>query len=231
MTEALKLFIFGCSPRCGLEDGWDWKAMKDGRFSTKSAYEALVATRSDSSAVTYQNETSGKIWDAPAPFKARVTAWRCLRNRLATCDNLIKRKVALQVEDSWCNSCAAQEETAAHLFLHCPKTEQVWDLIQQWVGQRTARPQGILQHFFIFVHGGRGKSSKKFLKALWICTVWLIWKSLNESRFEGKVCDAQKLVLEIKGRMWSWNHSFGTTVSDACFSKWCSREFTTSFLY
>ncbi|XP_057793138.1 uncharacterized protein LOC131009746 [Salvia miltiorrhiza] len=145
----------------------------------------------------------GKIWNAPAPYKARVTAWRCLRNRLATCDNLIKRKVALQVEDSWCNSCVAHEETAAHLFLHCPKAGQVWDLIQQWIGQRTARPQGILQHFSIFVHGGKGKSSRKFLKALWICTIWLIWKNRNVSRFEGKVWDAQHMALEIKGRMWS----------------------------
>ncbi|XP_057774910.1 uncharacterized protein LOC130993891 [Salvia miltiorrhiza] len=213
----------------GKKDGWRWKPTKDGVFSIKSAYETIETTKGEPDAGN--SEALAKVWEAPTPHNARVTAWRSLRNRLATCDNLVKRNVPIEIEERWCNACVGYEETVEHFLLHCPKVELVWDQIQQWLNIKTVRPRGLLDHFMSFIYGGRGKKNRKFLQALWVGTIWSVWKGRNDSRFDGKVWDAHKLVLEIKGRMWSWNKTFQIVESSVPFSMWCSREYTLPFLY
>ncbi|XP_057775571.1 uncharacterized protein LOC130994545 [Salvia miltiorrhiza] len=203
MVETLTAFISEFALCPDKEDGWIWKATKDGVFSTKSAYEVIAAARNEPSPMSMFKEELAQVWKTPAPHKAKVIAWRCLRNRLPTCNNLVKRNVPLGIEETWCNACVTSFETAEHLFLHCPKVEIVWDKIQQWIDSKIVRSQGIPQHFTSFFCAARGKNSRKFLMALWVCTIWLIWEKRNDSRFEGKAWDTEKLVLEIKGRLWS----------------------------
>ncbi|XP_057811915.1 uncharacterized protein LOC131026163 [Salvia miltiorrhiza] len=228
MVNNMLLVISTLAPRAGKKDGWKWKAAKDGVFSTKSAYEAISKEKGEMAST--HHEVLAQVWEAPTPHKARVVAWRSLRNRLATCDNLVKTNVPIKVEEKWCNACVCHEETVEHMFLHCPKAEQIWDQIQQWLNIKTAKPQGLSQHFLSFTHGGKGKKSRKFLKALWVGTIWLLWNYRNESRFEGKACDTQKLVLDVKGRLWSWNKTFQIVEVNVPFSLWCSREYSLSFL-
>ncbi|XP_057779420.1 uncharacterized protein LOC130997999 [Salvia miltiorrhiza] len=172
-----------------------------------------------------------KVWEAPTPHKAKVTAWRCLRNRLATCENLRRRNVQIGVEERWCNACISSEETTEHLFLHCPKAAAVWDQIFQWLDIKTANPRGILQHFISFISAGKRKKERRLLKALWVGTVWLLWESRNESRFQGKVWDIDRLVLQIKGRLWSWNEAYKVLGLGIPFSSWCSKGFNLSLLF
>ncbi|XP_057803570.1 uncharacterized protein LOC131018894 [Salvia miltiorrhiza] len=202
-VEALTGFLSHHIPCAGKTDGWTWKASKEGVYTTKSAYSVMAATKNVVPAAQDVNETLAAVWETPAPFKVRVTAWRCLRNRLATCDNLIKRNVAISTEESACNGCVSGVETVDHLFLLCPKVEQVWDGIQKWLGFSTVRPHNITHHFTSFTHLGRRKRSEKFLKTVWTCTIWLLWKRRNESRFDGKGWEVQMLIQEIKGRLWS----------------------------
>ncbi|XP_057810311.1 uncharacterized protein LOC131024792 [Salvia miltiorrhiza] len=170
LSEYLSVFV----PCAGKKDKWTWKATKDGEFSTKSAYQIIATTITEEPTTNTPVDLLATVWKSPIPHKAKVHAWRCLRNRLATCDNLIKRNVAVNVEESWCNGCVASEETANHLFLHCHKVQQVWDEIQKWIGISSARPMKLEQHYNWFIHLGKGKKSGNMLKAVWICTVPLV---------------------------------------------------------
>ncbi|XP_057803730.1 uncharacterized protein LOC131019067 [Salvia miltiorrhiza] len=117
---------FSCS---GNSDEWRWKATKNGKFTTKSAYQIIAASRGETQSNQLSHDVLAKVWEAPAPHKVKVTAWRCLRNRVATCYNLFKRHVDLSVEEAWCNSCILREATTDHLFLTCAKIDLIWGAI------------------------------------------------------------------------------------------------------
>ncbi|XP_057811882.1 uncharacterized protein LOC131026130 [Salvia miltiorrhiza] len=169
------------SPCSGMSDEWRWKASKNGKFTTNSAYQIIAASRGDSHSNQLSHEVLAKVWDAPAPHKVKVTAWRCLRNRLATCCNLSKRHVDLSVEEAWCNSCILIEETNEHLFLTCGKSELIWDAIQKWIGISTARPKGVVQHFLMFSHLGRVSrlGALRFFLFLLVLTFRYFWYQLH----------------------------------------------------
>ncbi|XP_057803670.1 uncharacterized protein LOC131019001 [Salvia miltiorrhiza] len=144
------------------------------------------------------NKRAAKVWQICAPQKVKVTAWRIFRNRLPTCDNLSKRNISLDDVEIMCNACCQEKESADHLFRSCPKTEMIWNEVQKWTRLYTARSDCNEAHFHSFIHKGRGKNIKKFLEALWTCTTWLIWKGRNESRFQNKNWEVQKMLGKIK---------------------------------
>ncbi|XP_057808808.1 uncharacterized protein LOC131023279 [Salvia miltiorrhiza] len=213
MTNDLAVTISTAVPIAGKEDSWVWSATKDVSFSTKSAYNIIQDSRNTATQTSFSKEMMQKMWDTPVPQKAIVTSWRLLRNRLP---NIPIGEVELM-----CNACCHQLESANHLFTRCPKTEEVWIGVQRWLGVHTLRPQGTIEHFDAFTNLGRKKSSK-FLRALWICTTWLLWKSRNERRFDGKNWEVQSLIGEIKVRLWSWNMIFKLNEKEMCFSSWMS---------
>ncbi|XP_057811872.1 uncharacterized protein LOC131026121 [Salvia miltiorrhiza] len=199
MVEELMLAVSDFAPCTGSSDEWRWTATTDGLFTTKSAYDLLAVIKGEQQ---IQPLELAKVWEAPTPHKAKVTAWRCLRNRLATCDNLLRRNIQLGIEERWCNACVSCEETAEHLFLHCPKAEAVGDQIQQWLNIKTAKPRGILQHFISFISERKGKKGRRLLLALWVGTIGMLWKSINESRFQSKISKSFEM---FKNTLWSWS--------------------------
>ncbi|XP_057802952.1 uncharacterized protein LOC131018245 [Salvia miltiorrhiza] len=191
------------SQLAGTKDVWCWKATSNGKYSTKSAYACIEEQRERSVQVLLIKNHLVKVWGAAAPQKAKVGAWRALRNRLPTCDNLKRRNIPLDEVDAVCSACFHHNESVNHLLLKCPKTEMVWVEIHRWIGISTAQPQLINMHFESFINLGTGKENEKFLTALWICTVWQLWKKRNECRFDGKGWEPKNLNKDFEG------HSFG----------------------
>ncbi|XP_057779412.1 uncharacterized protein LOC130997990 [Salvia miltiorrhiza] len=164
------------------------------------------------------------IWKSPAPQKAIVTAWRLMRNRLPTCDNLRKRSIDLGEEESKCSECKLLPESTNHLFLRCPKIEEVWNELQKWLGVEMVRPQRVESHFGTFSCFGKEKKIIKLLSAIWVCCVWILWKKRNEKRFERMEWESKNIVTEIKIRTWCWNKIFGIVGKEMDLSCWCSNE-------
>ncbi|XP_057790799.1 uncharacterized protein LOC131007900 [Salvia miltiorrhiza] len=170
-----------------------------------------------------------QVWDTPAPQKARLVTWRILRKRLPTCDNLRRRNIHLGEEESMCNACCHKAETINHLFLECPKTTALWNGILNWLGINGPWPSDVEEHFKAFVNMGKSKS-RKFLAALLMCVIWILWKSRNDSRFEGKPWDIQSVLRDIKVRLWSWNKIFNLSNYELSFSAWMTEKVTCAFL-
>ncbi|XP_057793038.1 uncharacterized protein LOC131009642 [Salvia miltiorrhiza] len=223
-TNSLLSVISDVCPSAGIDDQWIWCGTKDGSFSTKTAYMAIKASRNATAPAVINEKELAMVWDTPAIHKARVNAWRILKNRMPTCDNLGKRSVPLTTEEMTCNACFHSPESANHTFLSCPKSERVWDEVQRWMGITSARPRLIASHFVTFIHMGRGKRIEKLLKAIWMCTNWILWKRRNESRFEGRPWTIDSVISEIKARIWSWNYEFCIVEKGLSFSSWSSND-------
>ncbi|XP_057774943.1 uncharacterized protein LOC130993923 [Salvia miltiorrhiza] len=205
----------------GKEDAWIWKASKNGDFSTKSAYATTKAAKPQNNSLKTSPETLKNVWETPATHKVKVMTWRLVRNRLPTCENLRKMNIQIDEVEAWCNACCSNLETCNHLFIECPKADAVWSRIQQWVGVSGPRPKDIVGHLETFANLGQ-KKHKKLLTTAWMCTVWLLWKNRNESRFDGKQWDIQSLCREVKVRLWCWIKIFKFCNVDASFDSWMS---------
>ncbi|XP_057806196.1 uncharacterized protein LOC131021125 [Salvia miltiorrhiza] len=208
----------------GNKDGWEWTETADGIYSTKSAYDVIKSRNIVNPHHTADKRRMAEVWKTPAPHKAAVTAWRLLRNRLPTCDNLEKRRVLLADEDKKCHQCNEHIETASHLFTSCTKTQEIWDEIQKWCGMCTARPPSTTMHWEMFGHCGRKKKIRKLLNMIWIGCVWMLWKKRNEKIFEGKESTVGEFIQEIKARTWGWNRTFGIVDVALNFVEWNSNE-------
>ncbi|KAK2372183.1 hypothetical protein QL285_073347 [Trifolium repens] len=66
-------------------------------------------------------------------------AWRLLRNRLPTKDNLVRRHI-IPPDASLCVTGCGGVETAQHLFLSYPVFAPLWGLIRFWIDISSADP-------------------------------------------------------------------------------------------
>ncbi|XP_057787780.1 uncharacterized protein LOC131005012 [Salvia miltiorrhiza] len=186
----------------GKEDGWRWTASNNSVFTVKSAYnkirEFAVSTPQGAVGIDLL-----EMWKAPAPFKVKTTAWRVLKGRLATCENLIRRQVIISVPDSECVLCKEQTETMEHLFFKCQKSDEIWWNLLQWLGFESALPVKAKENFLAFSNLGK-KTDSALLIAVWLCTIWSIWNGRNNCRFNQGTWNKEKLTAEIKSRVWGW---------------------------
>ncbi|RZC29830.1 Cytochrome P450 714A1 [Glycine soja] len=115
-------------------DTWEWSADPEGQYSTRSAYDLIGEEARDSS----QEECFEKLWRIKVPARFLVFAWRLLRDRLPTRQNLQRRQI--QLTDSLCPLCRTQQEDASHLFFHCSKVQPIWWETMSWLQVKGAFP-------------------------------------------------------------------------------------------
>ncbi|XP_057793009.1 uncharacterized protein LOC131009611 [Salvia miltiorrhiza] len=202
----------------GKPGGWRWKADPKGIFSVKEAYRAV----SKSTETNFNDECDLKflqIWKAKAPFKAKMTAWRLLKGRLATTDNLLRRQVQLPNEELTCILCKDQAESIDHLFFSCQMTTEVWNSILLWIGKHAALHIRAKDHLLAFSNLG-SKADNFLLTSVWICVIWSVWNWRNEGKFNKDIWSKDKILAEIKTRVWGWKSAFSLTTSSPDFRSW-----------
>jgi len=129
--------------------------------------------------------------DKDIPLKVVLFAWRPIRDRLPTKDNLIRRGI-LDSDDSLC--VGGSMETSPHLFLHCQFFGEVWHFIHLCFGVYSVIPNVPAD----FVGGNCSKGRLSILQLIWYATVWKIWKERNNRIFNGKECSTYQIVDKIK---------------------------------
>ncbi|GAU39054.1 hypothetical protein TSUD_396590 [Trifolium subterraneum] len=114
---------------CGVANYyWVWRPDLSGGYSVQGTYDLLTSMGGQAMAAT-----TDLIWHKLVPLKVSVAAWRLLRNRLPTKDNLVRRHIISQGAHLCVDGCGAPE-TAKHLFLSCPVFAPLWGLVRNWIG-------------------------------------------------------------------------------------------------
>lgn len=99
---------------------------ENGSFSVKVAYKAISDYSSGSTKEVGSFGEFRGIWEAIAPFKTQLMAWRLFWNRLLTTDNLSKVFV-ISLGERKCCGCKLVVESASHLFLQCAGGSGLWE--------------------------------------------------------------------------------------------------------
>jgi len=98
-----------------------------GKYSMGNAY--ILLNRVFSSVT--QDEVFKAIWKLKIPSKDSIFAWRLIRDRLPTRNNLRRRGV--EINDASCPFCRSHEEDASHLFFSCDKVLLLWWESMSWI--------------------------------------------------------------------------------------------------
>ncbi|XP_057789218.1 uncharacterized protein LOC131006089 [Salvia miltiorrhiza] len=75
------------------------------------------------------------------------------------------------------------------------------------------------EHLLAFMNLGN-KEDIQFLLVVWLCTIWCIWKERNACKFNQGVWRKEKLVAEIKTRIWGWLEAFKLPCITTNFRRW-----------
>lgn len=114
------------------EDKLCWELEKDGTYSVRSAYKALLNDERSMDVGT-SSTTSDLwpiIWGAAVLPRVKLFAWRACLEALPTKCGLHVRVPAIGKQ---CGVCGETEETGLHVIHSCGVAQSVWELSSSWV--------------------------------------------------------------------------------------------------
>ena len=84
---------------------------------------------------------------------------------------------------SWCCMCRCNEETIAHLLLHCPMAGMLWSWIFRAYGISWVISGNVADMLFSWWNG-LGRHSSDIWNLVPLCLMWIVWKGCNRCTFE-----------------------------------------------
>ncbi|XP_026459958.1 uncharacterized protein LOC113360696 [Papaver somniferum] len=123
------------------EDYLIWKPDRRGKFSVKSAYNALCAEDVNNAIIgdTIPTEVWKTLWNFKVPHRVQLFIWKCLKNIVPVRGTLTFYKADI---DSQCGFCSSNTETISHLLVECSYARTIWNIsdviqnfnsIQDWI--------------------------------------------------------------------------------------------------
>jgi hypothetical protein len=173
------------------KDIFRWELNKNGIFSVKSMYEALI----EAIQPVYNNKN---IWKLRMPLKTKVFSWYLRRGVILTKDNLAKR--------NWhgCKKCVfcQEDETIKHLFFHCRFAKAIWSIIQ--IGSSLHPPPSIANIFGNWLNGVEVRF-KNLIRVGAIAIIWSLWLCRNDKVFNDKNSSLMQVIHRSTAtlRLWS----------------------------
>ncbi|KAL8493001.1 hypothetical protein ACS0TY_024274 [Phlomoides rotata] len=164
-------------------DHWEWIHGHNGQYEVNKAYKLIQARKEGADSIIRERKNFSKLWKSWAIRKATSTAWKILRNRVATTDNLGRRGINFSPDEVKCRLCKAQVKSISHVFFTCQFSAQLWNKILNWLGIRSALHEDPTKHWLQFgLCLGEG-TFRKVANTIWIATVWRIWLTRNDITF------------------------------------------------
>lgn len=180
-------------------DQWLWQPDPDGGYSVRGAYQLLTVTDNNNFGAEI-----ALVWHKQVPTKVSIFAWRLLRDRLPTKDNLVSRGI-LSEEQRLCSNGCGELESASHLFLYCPHFAALWPLLRSWIGVSTAEPNCLSAHFIQFTFAaGSSRAKRSLLQLIWLATVWVLWSERNNRLFNNQEKSIDQLFDSVKSHTLWW---------------------------
>jgi hypothetical protein len=159
------------------EDGITWTRSANGEYSAKSAYAMQFEG-------SIHSNFPSKVWRVWAPSQCKFFLWLMLQNTVWTVDRLLLREWPNQY---FCPPCCWNLETAAHLFIECPVTRQIWLAIANWTSWPPFHPSNWAQDWSLkdwFGNlSGSSPSLAKAHRAQSLATLVDSWRERNARIF------------------------------------------------
>jgi len=167
---------------------WRWTA--DGNYNAKSAYNVQFTG-------AFSNFSANSIWKAEAEGKHKFFAWLLVQCKILTADKLTVRQWPC---NPICVLCNQEQETAAHLILHCSFALSVWQKMQIWTQQLVQMPIGYSEiiDWWQKELAQLPKKTRRTKAAFMMYGAWNIWKERNRCIFEQKEGSPADVMHEIK---------------------------------
>ena len=130
-TSIYQLLYWEREARKHRRNGWSSNRKASiGKFTISSAYKVIIAVSpsSDNGAPfdCQKRSTFWKtVWGPYVPNKIKAFTWRACKNILLTKVNLCHRRV---IDNPVCEACDLEAETSAHVFGHCEKAQEAWQV-------------------------------------------------------------------------------------------------------
>jgi len=192
-------------------DRWRWLLDPVLGYTVKGAYHLLTSVEEPLARGLFDD-----VWHKHVPLKVSLFAWRLLRNRLPTQDNLVRRRV-LHHNDNECVGGCGLQETATHLFLNCDTFCNMWVSVSHWLNIHFVAPEVLRAHLLQFGHlEGLPRFTYSFLKLIWLACVWVIWREMNNHVFNQKASELQQMTDRVKMLSFRWLKACMST----CSFKW-----------
>ena len=192
------------SPVHDSEDVLKWSLKKNGTFDTSSFYLAIRGSMN--SGFPWKS-----IWGVKVPRRIAFFVWTAAWGNILTCDNLRRRGVVMV---GWCCLCRGNDETVAHLLLHCPMAREVWSYIFRLFGVDWVMSGSVLDH----VAGWRnwfGKHYSEVWNLVPACVMWSLWRERNNRTFEDVELSTTKLIESCMGALFEWSRGWGFSTASS----------------
>ena len=192
------------TPRGDRRDTLRWQLKRDGKFDTRSYYQAIHGNHN------FFFPWKG-VWKPKIPKRVAFFLWTAAHNRILTLDNLMLRDRILV---NRCCMCCGDGESVDHLLLHCPVTHSLWSFMLQafgvhWVMPRTTA--GLLSCWYQWL----GKHNSNIWNLIPGCLMWIVWLERNRRSFENMEKTLDELKILCKPSLFEWARCWGFTDSSS----------------
>jgi hypothetical protein len=215
-----------------MEDTWAWGLEKNGNFTVRSAYKALITKHcqdaSASSSLGNVKNCWKKLWGLEVPPKVKNFWWRVV-HKYIPCRAVLRDRHMEHI--ACCESCG-EEETIEHTLFRCPWTQIFWQELRKLAGVKVP----VLHPDSWSMDIIDGTVVHRRDACMILCACWSIWTERNARRHgeQGRpimssvrwvidtamdLASAIKVKVHIQTRA-RWNPPEGNNIKinvDACF--------------
>lgn len=172
-----------------------WRWSSDGRYSVRSAYQALQLG-------SHPIPGCVRVWEIWAPLRVKMFLWLALRRRHWTAER--RRRHGLEAHDD-CFMCDQHAETLDHIIVHCPFARQLWTEITSALGVTLQQqPTGTMLEWWVTWRELWPQLHRKGADSLFALVAWELWKERNARCFRGAATQIHALKSLIKHQAGLW---------------------------
>uniref|UniRef100_A0A2N9IZD1 Reverse transcriptase domain-containing protein n=1 Tax=Fagus sylvatica TaxID=28930 RepID=A0A2N9IZD1_FAGSY len=183
-------------------DGLRWKLCKDGAFTSRSFYYALIDRRG----VSFPWKS---IWRVKVPPRVAFFVWTATWGRILTCDNLMRRGYTMA---GWCCMCCCDGENVDHLLLHCNAAQKLWNYVLRNFRVHWVLPRQVADLLFGW-HNWFGKHHSHIWNLIPLCLMWTVWRERNLRTFEDLSSSPDQLLGTFVTSLFDWSRIWGFTTA------------------
>ncbi|KAK9048344.1 hypothetical protein SSX86_032693 [Deinandra increscens subsp. villosa] len=160
-----------------LKDNWIWNYNTQQEFVVATVKKVLQKKILPSFSHWFR-------WIKWVPLKVSFCCWRASLDRIATGDNLVKKKIQVV---SNCPMCLMHQESVDHIFFNCSFAKLVWAQVWAWCKLPITSLNSMVDVCRAVEDWSYSRNQKDIILGVVYITIWSIWKSRNETVFSKKL--------------------------------------------